>query len=419
MHHPDPIPLPKDVDEAKALVLSVRARPENKDCFDCPAKNPTWCSVTLGVFICMECAGRHRGLGVHQSFVRSSELDTWKPEEAIRIYYGGNQAAKDFFKMRGMNDHKALYGSTTAQVYKRQLDKLCNGESVPVFSSIHIEKDSTTSPTSDVPRQGSSPPPDFVPASPLSAESPTAPILALSSAGSTIGKKPLAPSGKVVKKKGLGGVAKVEGEVQELHANAVVPQSLLSDDVETPKPTGMSRGGAQHGTPTTHSSAPTPHDAGGAAAPPSVAPLRQTVGGGLSMMPEVKNANSLLMSGAAPTFSNASRPAPSASTAASASGGGNRYGGIGSDGATSSSSTAAAMPSASYDSNRFAQRGGPDYSGIGSSGGGSTSAGEASSSSGMSDVWWLVGDAVATLKEKANKSSSSIGRAVNGFLDEL
>jgi hypothetical protein len=45
-------------------------------CADCassdPARRPSWTSVSCGVFICLHCAGIHRGLGTHVSQVRGA-----------------------------------------------------------------------------------------------------------------------------------------------------------------------------------------------------------------------------------------------------------------------------------------------------------------------------------------------------------
>ncbi|PYH41047.1 GTPase-activating protein GCS1, partial [Aspergillus saccharolyticus JOP 1030-1] len=54
-------------------------------------------SPKFGTFICLNCAGTHRGLGVHISFVRSITMDAFKTAEIMRMEQGGNEPWKSFF----------------------------------------------------------------------------------------------------------------------------------------------------------------------------------------------------------------------------------------------------------------------------------------------------------------------------------
>eukprot|EP01068_Selenidium_serpulae_P014557 Selendium_serpulae@DN6109_c2_g3_i6.p3 len=77
----------------------------NNRCIDCGSANPPWASVSHGIFVCLECIGKHRGLGVHISFTRSTTMDTWNPPQKSIMEIGGNSKCEKFFEEHGIKSY--------------------------------------------------------------------------------------------------------------------------------------------------------------------------------------------------------------------------------------------------------------------------------------------------------------------------
>ncbi|CAL8583649.1 ADP-ribosylation factor GTPase-activating protein gcs1 [Xanthoria parietina] len=84
--------------ETKSKLLALQKAPGNTTCCDCSAPSPQWASPKFGTFICLTCAGLHRGLGVHISFVRSITMDAFKGNEILRMEKGGNEKWRAFWE---------------------------------------------------------------------------------------------------------------------------------------------------------------------------------------------------------------------------------------------------------------------------------------------------------------------------------
>ena len=106
-----------------ALLYEVRHLAGNDRCAECGSVDASWASVSHGLVMCLQCAGKHRALGVHVSFVKNLTMDNWTVEQAKKMQLGGNAQLERFLARYGKEklpvDRK--YRAPEAEFYRTQL----------------------------------------------------------------------------------------------------------------------------------------------------------------------------------------------------------------------------------------------------------------------------------------------------------
>lgn len=96
------------MDPQTKAFFNIEARGENAICFDCGQKEPQWASLSNGIYVCLECSGKHRSIGCHLSFVRCVWMDKWKPEQLAMMKAGGNRRLAEYLDEHGPKEWRKM-----------------------------------------------------------------------------------------------------------------------------------------------------------------------------------------------------------------------------------------------------------------------------------------------------------------------
>ena len=97
---------------------------ENRKCFDCGLSPASWASVNNSIYLCVDCAGIHRGFGVNISYIRSNIIDKWNEAQITFLKVGGNKRLRELlnlYEVPKSTPKETLYSSKLLEYHRNQI----------------------------------------------------------------------------------------------------------------------------------------------------------------------------------------------------------------------------------------------------------------------------------------------------------
>lgn len=139
-------------EERDQIFAELKRTKANQVCAECGAPNPQWASSTLGLFICYQCSGLHRSFGVHLTFVRSLNMDSWTPKQMNVMRLGGNERFHKYLKEHNIpsgNPTSAKYSMPVFENYRRILSAEAEGKPIPQLLPLTTNTNTNTNTSSN------------------------------------------------------------------------------------------------------------------------------------------------------------------------------------------------------------------------------------------------------------------------------
>ncbi|CAG8653164.1 11959_t:CDS:2, partial [Acaulospora morrowiae] len=157
----------EDNDKSAKILEAIKgADVSNASCADCGARKTEWCSINLGIVLCIECSGIHRSLGTHISKIRSLTLDTtsYTPDLIQLIKSIGNARSNAIWEATLQSPDKQLETETpsTANVPSKKQEETAeplDSDWVELINMITPSVKASSAPSSSTPSPTPSPTP--------------------------------------------------------------------------------------------------------------------------------------------------------------------------------------------------------------------------------------------------------------------